>query len=264
MSTYFITIGLVGFFCLGQRTNNNKIKKFSFIMCILILILIAGLRYQVGRDYSAYASGFYDYAHTPISILNQPGIVIVARIANLIYPDYATWFFIMSMLTVLTAFIVIKKYSVDIPSSIMLYVFLGCWHFSFNLVKQCAASGILLLGFSFLSKRKLAKWVIICIIASSFHVTALLMIPVYFLMNGQMNRKKLIIFAVIGIIVMFGYDYLFSIANMIKMGRGIISLSSDTRNSSVNILRVIVNCSPSLLFILYKKIYDYEDSYVYF
>ena len=132
-----------------------KYKNALIVLCMFVLLVIAGLRYNVGTDYPHYASNYYYYCTEPLELFKNPGVAIIAKLCSVTINDYSSWFFLMSLITILPVLIIILKYSIDPVFSVVLYVLLGCWHFSFNLVKQSAAASILLLGIGFLINRNL-------------------------------------------------------------------------------------------------------------
>ena len=160
----------------------------------------------------------------------------------------------MSAITVVPVIWSIKKHSVLPMVSIILYVLLGCWHFSFNLVKQTAAASVILLGYDSLKKRDIYNWILICLIASTFHFSALMMIPVYFLVINPVSKKNTLLIVLIGLALFLYYDKLFDIIAYLKRGEYLVGINSATRNNSVNLIRIAVNFAPLFLFYaLFKK-----------
>lgn len=221
-------------------------KKLILWAMATTLILVAGLRYRVGTDYPVYMINYAGYKNSSIANLRYAGIYLIAKISSILYDDYATWFFLMSLFTIGGAIYAVCKYSSNVPFSILLYLFLGCWHNSFNVVKQCAAVTILILGQRFLYEKRFIGWSIVCILAASFHISALLMIPVYFLVVRDVDWKQILVMLSIAFIVSISYDKLMGIMAGLKNMETIdASVSVTTRN--VNILRVFVSFAPVLL-----------------
>ena len=260
MAIYATVMGLLllnELFCHTKGTD--KYRKKAVFLCGLVLVFVSGFRYLVGTDYLTYMSSYRSYSDSAISWLTQPGVNLVARLAKFIYDDYATWFFIMAMIAIIPVVIMIIKYC-DYPElGLFLFVGLGCWHFSFNIVKQCASAAILLCGFQALVKKDFKKWLIICLIASAFHFSALLMIPVFFLVNQRITLKQIIITFGIGFALLFFYDKLFELASFLKQGQNLVEIYGHTRNDSVNFIRILVNFAPGLLALIYRKKLDFED-----
>lgn len=78
---------------------------------------------------------------------------------------------------------VIAAESPDYMLSIWLYVTLGLYQTQMNVTRNAIAILIAYNGFGYLRKREFRKYLLACIAASAFHVAALALIPVYWLVN---------------------------------------------------------------------------------
>lgn len=260
MTVYAITIGLLLFGGFLARTKElHRYEKQLVIISGVLLTFISGFRYKVGTDYIAYMRGYSGYIDSNLYWLSNPAVNVIARISKLIYNDYATWFLLMAMITTIPIMFIAIKYTENPELCFIFYVLLGCWHFSFNIVKQCAAATILLCGYKALLEKDFKRWSIICLIAATFHFSALLMIPVYFLVNRKTTAKSVFLCVAIGVLLFLFYDRLFEVVNFLKRGENTVGLYTNTRNGSVNILRVLVNFAPGALFLLYKNKCDTND-----
>ena len=230
------------------------VRMSSYIVAAMILTAVSGLRYMVGTDYKTYMVVYSDYIEN-FSILSQPALSIFAKISSLIYNDYATWFFLMAVITVVPVIVFIVKKNKSIELAILLYILLGCWHFSFNIVKQSAAATILFCGFSFLRDRKFWHWCALCVLAAAFHVSAILMLPVYFLADSRIDKKRIAMLVVFALISRLFYDKLFFFMALLKRGEGLADATSATVTQSVNMLRIVVNCMPVAVYAFFKKTY---------
>lgn len=228
----------------------------AYISATLILTLVSGLRYMVGTDYKHYVRDYYSNYLTDFSIFSQPALSITARITHAIYPDYAGWFILMAMLTIIPAIVVIVKRNKNIELCIILFILIGCWHNSFNIVKQCAAATILFCGYNCLKERKFWKWCALCALAATFHFSAVLMVPVYFIADTKINKRRIIALALFSLIIAVFYTKMFYLAAILKGGQGLVDLQSNTANHSVNILRIIVNCMPVAVYVIFRKTYE--------
>lgn len=233
-------------------------KKLILCTMATALILVAGLRYKVGTDYPVYMLNYSGYKSASIADLRYAGIYLIAKLSSILYDDYSTWFFLMSLFTIGGAMYAMYKYSSIVPLSVLLYLFLGCWHNSFNVVKQCAAVTVLILGQGFLYEKKFVGWSIVCVLAASFHISALLMIPVYFLVIRDIDWKQILLMLSVTVFVSVSYDKLMGLmAGLKNMDTVDASVSVTTRN--VNILRVLVSFAPVLLMCFFYQGRDKAD-----
>lgn len=260
MAVYYVVL-IYLLFCVAVfsvKSMPPRIKSVLFFSAGFVLLMVAGLRYRVGTDYAAYQYNYTVYLNGEVSLLSQPVLALVARLSSLIYNDYATWFFLMAALTMIPIFVTIRNKSLNIGFSLILFVLMGPWHTSFNIVKQSAAMAVLFAGYSFLTERRFWAWLILCLVAAMVHVSALFMIPIYFLARPEFSWKHVILCLALGFVVMLIYEPLFLVMDALKSETGgTISSGSDVVTTEVNFLRVMVSLAPFAFFLLKK--YDFTD-----
>ena len=264
MIIYYGTIFSVAFFALiadnyrneeNLIQDNNRIYTFFVTIVATILILVAGLRWRVGTDYGNYMNSYWLRKSTWFESLlefEEPALGLIAKIGSFIYDDYASMFFLCSLITVGLYTKTISKYTNWFTVSILLYVFIGAWHGSFNGVRQYLAAAVLFAGHRFIFERKFWKYLFVVLIASLCHTTALIMIPVYFIVGRELNYKTIVLIVVGAIAMSLSYDFLFDIMSEIK---GSEQEGYDYMQTNVSILRVAVAFAPLALgAVLYKQI----------
>lgn len=276
MLVYYVTIFFVIIFALYAGTQHKimyddtlRIKqnykyKWSVFLSASILICVAGLRWQVGVDYGNY---MLSYARRKtewfISILtfDEPGIGTLAKLGSFFFDDYAVMFFMVSLVTIGLYVWTISKNTNYFAFSLMLYIFMGCWHNSFNGIRQYAAAAILFAGHRLIYERKFWKYLIVVVLAMMFHKTAIIMLPVYFVANRKINLKTITILFLGTIFIRYSYDYLFGVMSFLKETEqsGYAYMQAD-----VNVLRIAVTIVPLLLAgVIYTKVKPDQETEFY-
>lgn len=263
MAVYYLTIVLVCFLCYyaedmdwpeTDKLNEIVIKHTSnagiiYACVILLLIFVAGLRYKVGMDYSAYYKHFENYLNTlpnAIRELDEPGYGILVWIATRFYYDGAAAIFIGSLVTVLLPLIVIYKYSDYLLMPTFLYITLGCWSGSFNGVRQYLAAAVLFCGYRYLREQNLIMYCIVVFIAFLFHRSALVFLLLYFVVYRDINIRNVLILFISASILLLFYENVFSIADFIMDAH--YSLDDAYTSTVVNRLRILAACVPTVVF----------------
>ena len=284
MATYMIVILSVCYLCkLAEdadyvesiKVNEEKVihtsdAKYLYVAAAGILILVSGLRYRVGTDYWTYYSGYSRYIEKlPESIRNfqSPGIGILSYIGKKFYDDGASLIFLSALLTIGLMLIVIYNHTDRLLMATFLYITMGCWHSSFNGIKQHLAAAVLLCGIDALKEENRVRWLIIVLLASLFHRSAIVMAVLCILVYRKINRNNLMIIMFITVIAIFFYNFSFnrilSIANYI-MDKDYNPIGGYTAHA-VNRLRVIAAAIPSLLFYyVYKDKDDITDAEIFY
>ncbi len=207
--------------------------KRALILSFIAITLLAGLRsYSVGADTSNYVSNFlrtrnnslilgdlrfeigYQYYVKFVALITgnaQIFLLITAAIVNGLYARF------------------IYKYSKSLFLSTIFYVTIGHFLFQLSGIRQAMAMAICTFAIDYALERKPIKFVIAVVIASLFHSSALVYIPIY-LMTGKVSRKTgLISIMSLVVIVLFGdrlFQYAFNVADYEKYGRNVTVATS--------------------------------------
>lgn len=268
MEVYLCVIGLLGFLAALNGTNVVNLEncgltknKLIIFFMVAILVLVAGLRYGVGTDYFAYYRGYEQYKKEMLSLLDEPGIRVIARVSSVIYDDPATMMFLAAAITVILMTVTIVRNSHMYWFSLFLYIFLGCWHGCFNGVRQYLAASVLFAGHCFIKERKLLKWILIVLIAAMFHITAVIGIVFYFYAHIKVSYKNIILSALAAFIGINLYDRIFGMIGFLKNSTfDFEGVGAGYLTNSINPLRIMVAWVPVAFFLLFRKYYATDNN----
>ncbi len=210
--------------------NRSKRHLIFALIAIVMLSMVAAVRYEVGTDYVAYANAYNALSGiTPADFFNnfgdkyEIGIYIIAQIAGLSSYSIPLFFGIFSFITVLFFFLAARKYELPYPWLLMALYLLIMFPSSLNAVRQLAAISIFFYATTFIFEKKIIKYIVLVLIASIFHKSAALLLPVYFIgkcfTKGTAIRPKtmimllvvatlLTVFGAIGIQMILGLSFL--------------------------------------------------------
>lgn len=239
-----------------QTTSKDK-KNFTtyrifVFLSIATLACVAGLRYYVGTDYGGYYNGYPRWEQefvTRWQKWDEPGLSTIAKLLYFFTQDGAAFIFVLAALTMFLCGITIAKYSDTFAFSIMLYIFTSCWSGAFNGVRQYLAAAVFFAGHRLILERKFIKYCILVFIASSFHITALVMLPMYFLITQVLDLKKIVFIIVSGITLVFSYDFLFDLAGILKDSEKTATDSVYAQNQ-IHPLRIVIALAPIVLYFI--------------
>lgn len=263
MAIYYITLTLVCMICYYSEELDwpevnvyNKLRiihssdtRKIYILVAVVLIFVAGFRYKVGMDYSAYYRGYADYLNSlpnAIKELDEPGLGVLIWIATRFYNNGAAGIFVASLVTISLPLIVIFQHSNRLILPTFLYITMGCWTGSFNGVRQYLAASVLFFGYESLKERNIVKYCIIVFIAFLFHRSAIVFIVLYFIVNRDISIPNIVmLIGVIGILFL-SYDRVFQFANFIMDKEYSLEIAYTSR--AVNRLRVLATFVPVFIF----------------
>ena len=253
-----------------KKLDNNKEQispnKVAVFFLGLVLILVAGLRYYVGTDFGAYYINSSSYLLTDlwdrIVALNEPGIVLLSLIGNAFIRNDQTLIFVCSLFTIILFVFTIFKRSPTFTVSMLLFLFLGVWHGSFNGIRQYLAAAIIFAGFNYIIERKFFRYLLIILLAFLFHKTALVMIVPYFILNRKPDFKQIILLLVSTLIILGSYDFIFETIGSLK-GKE-IDVTGDYYSRSVNVFRILVAASPSIMYFAFCRKDNHSKEEIFF
>lgn len=172
---YHLWIGLVGtilFFFKGFGTTGRDLR--------------GGYYYNF-----LSATSMSNYRDQTVEIGYRFFSVIIRNLTS----KYSIFVFILAVLTLAPVLYLLYKYrtKIDIPTAVLLYV--SVYFFSgFSPMRQYLASSIALLAFDALVEKKPIKSLICILLASTFHIIAIiLLIPYMFTMFKLFNKQLMII-----------------------------------------------------------------------
>lgn len=250
----------------GKEGSGNLTSYFMFVfICAAILASVAGLRYYVGTDYGGYYRNYPIYADTWLSRIqtwDEPGISIIAKVVSWFSDDGAVFIFATASITIFLFVFPLAKNTDDFFFVIMMYIFSSCWSGCFNGVRQYLAAAVLFAGHRLIYERKFIKFCIVVFLASSFHITSLIMLPMYFIITQKLDIKKILFIMISGIALIYSYDILFEMVGVLKDAD--INTDSVYSTNTIHPLRIFIALAPILLYfflVLQKHSFSGEENF---
>ena len=144
--------------------------------------------------------------------------------------------------------------------SIFIYITFQFYIFAFSGLRQSIAYSIVWLSLIFVKQRKFIKFILMVLLASTFHKTAFIFLPIYFIANKKITLKYILLFfsAFMGMLVLkvplvtFITRYLYS--------------TYEVSNSAGGYTLLILLLAIFIFFILIrnKKIENFRDNDIWF
>ncbi|MGM8212333.1 EpsG family protein [Virgibacillus sp. W0430] len=259
MTIFWINLTIVFFFsflaryyAIPSRSPNAvlpiKPNKLLIFFAFLSLTLVSGLRANIGDTYF-YIHSFKTNDFTWESILVQKDIgfgLLQLILKNYVSEDPQVLIFITALLTNLFLVIVLYRYSRLIEISLYVYITGGLFLVSMNGIRQVLAAAIAYTAIRFLIGGNFIAYSFIIIVASLFHQSALVLIPIYFLVRYKAWSKATVALIIFSVIIVIGYEQfsnlLFTAIEDTQYGH-----YESFAEGGANILRVIVAAVPLVI-----------------
>jgi len=168
------------FLMFGVFVKPQKQNLYIFISFIVLFIISAFRDKSVGTDSLSYERIFSNIERGN-EVRHEIGWQVLNKLIVFFGGSYETLIIVTSLLVLLPVFFVAKKYSKNPMLTIFLFYSLYLYLQSFNIVRQTIAISISLLAIYYLLNNKKILFYALILIASTFHLSALILLPLAFL-----------------------------------------------------------------------------------
>ena len=255
---------------LGRREERWSVS--SALALMIPIILWAGFRDRWFSDTNAYVREFIGrpdtFSELPAyleTVTKDKGFAVFSCLIKILITDnYRVYLLIIAAIQGLILALVFRKYSSDYWLSVFLFIAATDYiSWMFNGIRQFIAVVIVLAGTKWLLEKRYIPYIILVLFASLFHQTALIMIPIAFIVRGKAWNGKTILFIVLSVIAVFFVDKFTNILdNMLSetQYQNVVSDWQSWNDDGTNFLRVLVYSVPAILaFIGRKRIIADDD-----
>ncbi|AIQ54436.1 EpsG family protein [Paenibacillus sp. FSL R7-0331] len=185
-----------------NQVNNFKKKRIiSQFVIICILGLFSGTRDGIGIDYSSYL------IHIKQISLGYPnymefGFRYLSKFVMVFFDDPKAVIVTISFLTVYFFVSSIYYQSSNVTMSVFLFLTWGYYFFTFNTIRNYFALALVFFSLKYIFEKKYLKFIFFVILASLFHKSALVCLPVYLLVNRKFS-KSTYLYLVLGAMLLY-------------------------------------------------------------
>lgn len=258
-----------------ELVDGVEITRYNWIfafIAFLPIVFIAANRPANFTDTSAYRVAFN---HMPDTFNELPsylsdknkdqGFYFISSIIRiLITKDATVYFYIIAAFQGIALVYLYRNYSPSYLVSLFLFVASADYvMWMCNGVRQFLAVTIILFATPFILKRKYIPAIAIILLASTMHRSALIMIPIIFIIQGDVWNKRTVLFIIAVIIVIVFVDQFTSFLDDTLSGTQYQKVVSDTEKygyKGTNFLRVAVYSIPATLSFIFRKKINEEGS----
>ncbi len=204
---YLIILLTFGFACWYEYTKRQKavlvfeygpfswqsgnVRGFiPFLLVLLVPILVSSMRYHVGRDYFNYLRmydrvvkeigkpAFWDFSE------NEPGFKALIVLCRFIFNDRQSIIYVSAIIGIFIAFLAyLRNRSGNFALAVlgyMTYIYFPMM----NTIRMGISVAVVLFSYEYIAQKKFWKFLIGVLIATSFHYSAIIVLPCYFFSNS--------------------------------------------------------------------------------
>lgn len=178
-------------FYFTHKSNFNRgiLSKVYYWVPVLLFTFVFGIRYGVGIDYFSYKDIYEGYDIGDILYVNGEWLFyLICEMGHKLHLSVPIYFSILSFLQVLFIYLAFKNRKLVLAYSILALFFTGIGISGFNnIIRQAVAFCIFVYALTLIERKKLLGYCMCMLLAFSFHLSAIILLPVYFLFNRGQN-----------------------------------------------------------------------------
>lgn len=218
----FILIALIPAFI----SSYTRYTQRYLVLCFLVIFAFLALRYDFGNDYMSYYQ-LFDYIHTlsfqdlvKIGFAKDPLLVELGyNWLNRIIPNFFILVALLALLSSYTYYKYIRWYSPSTFIWLSVFIFLVSPEMMLiqsSAFRQTIAICFFLLSTKYMIDRNFWRFILLVLLGSIFHKSAILMAAVYFVATPKIWSDRVLISLVVAYLffTFFGH-YIFGVINRV-------------------------------------------------
>jgi len=201
MTVYYIMLLILIFF-INRESNATKIaakRTYLILALIPIFVLIAFKDGSVGSDTSNYLHMFdvissfnnFDMVRHDETLDIEYGYKYATYLLSRVFSDAHVVLYFLGGFVCISLYSFITKTASNYCLALYFFVTLGFFQFAMTGVRQTIAICIALYGYNFIRQRKLVRFILVVLLAMTFHKSAIVVIPTYFIANLKISAKNI-------------------------------------------------------------------------
>lgn len=272
----FIAGGFLAVFFQKQQVELFGKKEIRWKWPAVILISLpyviwAGFRPDSFGDTASYRRAYKNATSSLIQLIysldketKDKGFSVLMTIMKAIIGNSDVFFFLLIATFQMVCLVyVFRKYSTNFWISFFLFtVSTDYMSWMQNGIRQFIAVAAITACLGLIVNKKYLPAICVILLVSTIHMSALIMIPIIFIVQGKAWNKKTILFIFAIVIIMAFVDRFTPLLDTMlaeTQYSDIVTNEIWTTDDGTNIIRVLVYSAPALLSLIGKKYVDYEN-----
>lgn len=199
-----------------------RLRPIIEVISVIVFILFFGFRGFIFYDWASYYPAFESLPNISTLFTQdwvkwgwEPGFILFAAIIKELTNSYQFFILLCTVINTILLTRFFKLYISILPLGFMMYLTMNGIQISTDLLRNSISICIFLNAIPYIQKRKIVPYISLCFLATTFHSSALVYIPLYFFLNKRLNIWiGLSIFVIANIIYLFHIPILKSIISL--------------------------------------------------
>lgn len=180
-------------------------------LAAIMLICIAGLRYETGGDWDTYTLLFNKFP-TFSRLIGRPaefadisveeGFVLLCALVKSLGGTVQNLFFVVTFINITLITIALGKYTKYPVVALLCYYGILYFNLEMIYIRQATAVALCFFALQYIPPKRIVPYMLIVLLACTFHRVAALMIPLYFLLNIKLPSWTYLAIVGLGAVIM--------------------------------------------------------------
>lgn len=224
-----------------------KPSKFWTLLAVIPLVLVSGLRNTIGDTFN-YMNTYEETIFTweVVSKGKDMGFGLLQMGLQAISKDPQIMIFVTALITNVLIVWTLIKYARLLEISLYVYITSGLFLVSMNGLRQFLAASIIFAATKYIFEGNWTRFILVVLFASAFHQSALILIPIYFIVRREAWTKVTFTLLLFAVLIVLGYnqftEVLFSALEDTQYGH-----YAGFEGEGANVVRIAVNAAPLIL-----------------
>ncbi len=190
---YFVYLLVLLVFLYIERRSGEKASRIIRGIIPILYALLIGLRGRhVGVDTHTYYDHFYTYGQWGCNFI-EPGFDWLNRMIYAWGGNANIFFLANAFITCFFFYLALNRLKGAKYSIAALCIYLLSYSFLVNGIRQGIAISIFIYAYQFIEKKKILIYCLLILLASRFHASSLILLPLYFLNYLSLSNKAVIL-----------------------------------------------------------------------
>lgn len=218
--------------------------------------------------YREMPSSFSEIGSYMVTVTKDRGFYLFSAVLRvLLGDDFKRYFFVMAFIQAIVVVSFFRKYTSAYIFAIFLFVASTDYtSWMFNGVRQFFAVIMVLCATPYVLRQKYIKAFVIVLLASAFHQSALIMLPIIVIVQGKVWNKKTLMFIAMSLLAIAFVERFTGLLDSSLVNTQYVNVVTDYtewQDNGTNPIRVLIYSIPAVLsFFGRKRIEEYEEPIV--
>lgn len=196
---------------LNIQFSDKLSQQVLMIPSALILIALAGLRYETGGDWDNYTTLFYYFpafeqiiGHPELLISDyaEEGFVLLSSIIKSLTHNVQYLFLTVSAINITLIASALPKYTRYPVFGLLCYYCILYFNLEFIYIRQATAVALCFYALQYVEDKKIIPYMLFVLAACTFHRVALVMVPCYFILSKRLPTWVYLVIIGVGAFIM--------------------------------------------------------------